>query len=310
LNCQYAHLDREALLHISGPDTLKFLQGQTTCDTRKITPNHALPGVFCTPKGRAVCDFLLCELEPDHFALRMRRDIRASSSTAFGKYIIFSKAKLEAAREDWATYAVWGPEASKVLGGTFGEAPAEHFGTTRGDGFVLVQTDEQGEQFECYLHSASSAAQLALMAERIQSGSEPEWEVLQIKNGIARIEAATVEEFVPQTLNYDRTGHISFNKGCYTGQEVVARLHYLGKPKRRTYVAELPPGTNCPAGTAVYDAVSGQDIGAIVNCCTAEGKTRALVAATAGDHANSLHLASSDGPLLTLGELPYTLDAD
>ncbi len=310
MNCQYAHLEREALLHIIGPDTLKFLQGQTTCDTRKVTPNHAVPGVFCTPQGRAVCDFLLCELGPDHFALRMRRDIRASSSAAFGKYIIFSKAKLDDTREDWATYAVWGPDASKALGGIFGEAPTEHFGTTRGDGFVLVQTDEQGEQFECYLHSASSAARLALMAELIQSGSEPEWEILQIKNGIARIEAATVEEFVPQTLNYDRTGHISFNKGCYTGQEVVARLHYLGKPKRRTYVAELPPLTNCAAGTAVCDAVSGQRVGAIVNCCTTQGNTHALVAATDGGVANGLHLASRDGPLLTLGELPYTLDAD
>lgn len=310
MNCQYAHLEREALLHIMGPDTLKFLQGQTTCDTRKVQPNHAVPGAFCTPQGRVVCDFLLCELGPEHFALRMRRDIRASSSAAFSKYIIFSKAKLDDTSEGWATYAVWGPEASKALRGIFGDAPTEHFGTTGGDGFVLVQTDEQGEQFECYLHSASSATRLARVAELIQSGSEPEWEVLQIKNGVARIEAATVEEFVPQTLNYDRTGHISFNKGCYTGQEVVARLHYLGKPKRRTYVAEVPPGTSCLAGTAVYDAVSGQLVGAIVNCCTTQGKTRALVTATAGGVANGLRLASSGGPLLTLGKLPYTLEAD
>ncbi len=310
MNCQYVLLEREALLHIVGPDTLKFLQGQTTCDTRKVTPNHAVPGVFCTPKGRALCDFLLCELGPDQFALRMRRDIRVSSSAAFGKYIIFSKAKLDDTREDWASYAVWGPEASKALGEIFGVVPDEHYGTRCGEGFVLVQTNEQGSHFECYLRSASSAAQLALMTDLIQSGSEPEWEDLHIRNGIARIEAATVEEFVPQTLNYDRTGHISFNKGCYTGQEVVARLHYLGKPKSRTYVAELPPGTNCAAGTAVYDAVSGQVIGSIVNGSTSQGKTCALVAATVGGIANGLHLASSDGPLLTLGELPYTLDAD
>jgi tRNA-modifying protein YgfZ len=310
LNCQYSQLEQDALLHIVGPDTLKFLQGQTTCDTRKVTPNHALPGVFCTPQGRVVCDFLLCELGPDHFALRMRRAIRASSSAVFGKYIIFSKAKLDATREDWAPYAVWGPEAASALGKIFDELPTERFGASSGDGFVVVQTDEQGQQFECYLHSSSNATYLARMDEVMPLGTEADWQALQIINGIARIEAATVEEFVPQILNYDRTGHISFNKGCYTGQEVVARLHYRGKPKRRTYVAELPVETSCPAGTAVHDAVSGENVGVIVNCCTAQGKTRALVTATAGGVANGLRLTAADGPLLTLGELPYSLETD
>jgi tRNA-modifying protein YgfZ len=310
VNCQYAHLDHEALLHIIGPDTLKFLQGQTTCDTRKVKPDHAVPGAFCTPQGRVVCDFLLSELSQDHFALRMRRDIRASSSAAFGKYIIFSKAKLDDTREDWTPYAVWGPEAANALGEIFAGVPTERFGTTSGDGFVLVQMDEQGQQYECYLHEPSSATRLARMDEVMQPGSESEWQVLQITNGIARIETGTVEDFVPQVLNYDLTGHISFNKGCYTGQEVVARLHYLGKPKRRTYVAELPFETSCPAGTSVYDAVSGQNVGTIVNGCTAQGKTHALLAATASGVANGLCLASRDGPLLTLGELPYTLETE
>lgn len=310
MNCQYSPLEQEALLHIVGPDTLKFLQGQTTCDTRKVTPKRAVPGAFCTPQGRVVCDFLLSELGPDHFALRLRRNIRADSSAAFGKYIIFSKAKLDATREDWAPYAVWGPEAASAVGNIFGELPTERFGTTSGTGFVLVQMDERGQQFECYLQSSSSAAHLARMADVLQLSTEADWQALQITNGIARIEAAIVAEFVPQILNYDRTGHISFNKGCYTGQEVVARLHYRGKPKRRTYAAELPVDTSCTAGTTVHDAVTGQNVGTIVNCCTAQGKTRALVAATADGAANGLRLAAADGPLLTLGELPYTLETE
>ena len=200
MNCQYTHLEQEALLHISGPDTLKFLQGQTTCDTRKVTPNHAVPGVFCTPKGRVVCDFLLFELGQDHFALRLRRGIRATSSAVFGKYIIFSKAKLDATREDWSPYACWGQDAATILSNIFGELPSERFGTTRGDGFVLVQTDARGQQFECYLDSSSGAANLARMDELMNPGSETQWQALQIASGIARIEATTVEEFVPQTL--------------------------------------------------------------------------------------------------------------
>jgi len=309
LNYQYTHLEQEGLLHIIGPDSLKFLQGQTTCDTRRVDQHHALPGVFCTPQGRVVCDFLLCELGPDHFALRLRRDIRATSSAAFGKYIVFSKAKLDDAREDWKPLAIWGPDAAKALGEFFAEVPSERFGASFGDGFVLVQMDERGQQFECYVHSSSNQKLLERIEEVMPLGSEAEWQALLLVSAVARIEAVIVEEFVPQILNYDLTGHISFKKGCYTGQEVVARLHYLGKPKRRTYVAELPVEINCTAGTPVLDAVSNNAVGIIVNCCTLQGKTHVLVAATISGMANGLRLDASDGTVLTLGELPYLLEA-
>jgi folate-binding protein YgfZ len=308
LNCQYAILEQEALLHIAGPDSLKFLQGQTTCDTRRIDPDHAQPGLFCTPQGRVVCDFLLCELGPEHFALRMRRDIRATSSAVFGKYIIFSKAKLDDTRDDWKTVGIWGQEAAKALTELFGEIPAERFGAWAKEGFVLVQIDEQGQQFECYIHDSKAQEYLARMDQLMELSTEPEWQAVQIASGIARIEATTVEEFVPQTLNYDLTGHINFKKGCYTGQEVVARLHYLGKPKRRSYIAELPGEADCPAGTAVFDAVSNKNVGNIVNCVVAAGKTAVLVSATSEGVASGLNLGTADGARLVPRKMPYALE--
>lgn len=308
MNCHYAALEQDALLHIVGPDTLKFLQGQTTCDTRTVDPRRSVPGLFCTPKGRVICDFLLFELTPEHFALRMRRDIRSVSAAAFGKYIIFSKAEIEATNDDWIPVAVWGSQAPQALAEIFGKVPTERFGTHRADDFVLVQMDEQGHQFECFLHQSSSQDLLARMNILMQHGAEPDWQAQQIASGIARIEAATVEEFVPQVLNYDLTGHINFKKGCYTGQEVVARLHYLGKSKRRAYAAELPAQPACDVGTALFDAASGQHAGGIVNCTNAEGKTQALLSATTTAAANGLLLGGADGPPLTLLELPYALE--
>jgi folate-binding protein YgfZ len=310
LNCQFSSLEQEALLHIVGPDSLKFLQGQTSCDTRKVDPNHALPGIFCTPQGRVVCDFLLCELDEDHFSLRLRRDIRSSSSATFGKYIIFSKADLEDTREDWKSVGIWGPTSVQALTELFGEIPAERFGASAGDGYALVQLDETGQQFECYLHESSAERLLLRMGELMQAGTEPEWQALQIASGLARIESTTVEEFVPQTLNYDLTGHISFDKGCYTGQEVVARLHYLGKPKRRTYVAQLPAETTSTTGCPVFDASSGKNVGNIVNSCVVQGITHALVAATTAGAANGLRLEATSGDLLALGTLPYELEPE
>lgn len=310
LNCHYAPLEQEALLHIVGPDALKFLQGQTTCDTRKVDPQHAVPGAFCTPQGRVVCDFLLFELAPEHFALRLRRDIRADSAAAFGKYIIFSKAKIDAAREDWIAVGVWGLEGTQALSEVFGEVPTERFDARSADDFVLIQTDEHGYQFECFLPQAGSQDRLARMDALMQRSTEPECQGQQITSGIARIEAATVGEFVPQVLNYDLTGHISFKKGCYTGQEVVARLHYRGKSKRRTYAAELSEQQDCAPGTAIFDAVSDQNVGSVINSASTQGRTLLLLATSATGVANGLLLGAADGPELTMLELPYPVETD
>jgi folate-binding protein YgfZ len=310
LNCYYSPLEQEALLHITGPDTLKFLQGQTTCDTRRVDTHHAVPGAFCTPQGRVVCDFLLCELAAEHFALRMRRDIRANSATAFGKYIIFSKAKIDATSEDWLAVGVWGEDASKALADVFGELPTGRFGARCAGDFVLVQMDEAGQQFECFLQLATSGDHLTRLQVLMSERAESEWQARQITSGIARIEAATIGEFVPQVLNYDLTGHISFKKGCYTGQEVIARLHYRGKSKRRAYAAELPGQTSCAAGAELVDPVSGQNIGNVINCSHAQGKALALVAATAEGVEKGLRLGAIDGPSLTVLDLPYAVEAD
>jgi folate-binding protein YgfZ len=310
LNCEFARLEQEALLHISGPDALTFLQGQTTCDTRIIDREHALPGAYCTPQGRVVCDFLLTELGAEHYALRVRRDIRTVSSSTFGKYIVFSKATLEDSREDWQVTGIWGTDAAAAVQTVFGAAPAQRFGALSGDGFVLVRMDEQGRQFECCLHDSRAGHFHEAMGEVMAAGTEAGWQAVQIASGLARIEAASVEEYVPQSLNYDLTGHISFDKGCYTGQEVVARLHYRGKPKRRTYLAELPAGTATSVGTKILDAATGKATGSIVNVVAAKEGTCALIEATAESLANGLKLDDGKGTSLVTGMPPYPLPGD
>ena len=310
MNCHYAPLEQEALLHIAGSDSLTFLQGQTTCDTRKLDPGHALPGAYCTPQGRVVCDFLLGQLAEDHYAMRLRRDIRASSSATFGKYIIFSKATLDAERDDWQILACWGPDAAQALGKIFGTLPTERWAASSGDGFVIVQVDDNGEQFECYIDGNSRPEVTGQLDETMQLSDEAQWQASQIASGIGRIEATTVEEFIPQMLNYDLTGHISFSKGCYTGQEVVARLHYRGKPKRRMSLAEWPGSEAVSAGTPLFSAGTDQSVGNVVNSAVNDGRAVGLVVATATGVENGLHLGAIDGPILSIGELPYSVQTE
>lgn len=319
MSSHYAPLTDEALLHITGPQALTFLQGQTTCDTRRLDDAHALPGAYCTPQGRVVCDFLLCQLATGHYALRMRREIRGAAAAVFGKYIVFSRAELDAGEDGWRVAACWGEGAATQLQSIFGGAPRERYGTVAGEGFVLVQLDAEGHQFECYLDHALNPGRLKQLEAAFQAGDPSAWQAIQIGSGIARIEAATVEAFVPQMLNYDLTGHISFKKGCYTGQEVIARLHYRGQAKRRMYLARMEsshaagmpragtPRAGMPrAGTPLYNAGEERPVGTVVNSATtAQGGIVALVVATAAGVETGLRLGTPDGPTLETGELPY-----
>ncbi len=303
MNCAYAPLSGEALLHIEGPDSLTFLQGQTTCDTREVTSEQAQLGVYCSPKGRVVCDFLLGQLAPEHVALRMRRDIVNASAAVFGKYIVFSKADLNAERDDWQVFGLWGKDAAAAVATVFGGSPQGHLQVHARDGLCVTQLDAQGQRFECWLHTEVAASSMQQLQTNAELQVEAAWQALDVAAGIARIESPTVEEFVPQVLNYDLTGHISFTKGCYTGQEVVARLHYLGKSKRRTYLARM--SELAAPGTAVFAAANDRSIGEVINCIAVNGQYEGLVSTTG--EARELRVGSPGGPSLVMENPPYPL---
>ncbi|MCB1847431.1 MAG: folate-binding protein YgfZ [Halieaceae bacterium] len=310
MNCCFTVLDNEALLHLEGPDTLTFLQGQLTCDTRKLSSEQALPGLYCTPQGRVICDFLLLQLAPGHVALRLRSELRADSAATLAKYIVFSKSRLLADDDDWQLVGCWGPGAASALRGAFGEVPGGQYQISQGEGRVLVQTDAGGEMFECLLQGAQAGTLLDRLQQDASPAARTAWEASLIRAGVPRIAAATSGEFIPQMLNYDLTGQVSFSKGCYTGQEVIARMHYRGKPKRRLYLASLTQGElaggDPPApGLALYSA-GEQSVGTVVNAAQGEGgQWQLLVTATREGATGGLHLASPAGPRLALGELPY-----
>lgn len=309
MNASYCATTSESLLHLTGPDSLKFLQGQVTCDTDKIDEYRALPGAYCNPQGRMVCDFLLCQLGAGHFAMRMKEDILANAAAVFGKYIVFSKAELTENNGDWETLGCWGEQVREQLILTLPELPQEQYGTICADGVCVVQMDTAGTQFECFINRNERPELIEKIANTLTQGSESIWQSLQILAGIGRIQNANVEAFIPQMLNYDITGHVNFTKGCYTGQEVVARMHYRGKPKRRMYLASLSNHLEVEAGTALYSGESSQSVGNVVNSAVdLHGTLLMLVVATAAGVEQGLHLGDLDGPLLEIGAQPYALE--
>lgn len=280
-NCYLAALGHEALLHVRGPDAALFLQGQVTCDTRGLSAGKALTGAYCTPQGRVICDFLLSAHTEEHLILRLRQSVLATCASAFGKYIVFSRAELDSAQAEWQVCGCWGDGARAILADLLPRVPAGEWQSSSGPGYTVIALP--GNRFECYFHGTQGEALLRALEARSCTAAATDWLAMELRSGIARVEQATSGAFVPQMLNYDLTGHVSFDKGCYTGQEVVARLHYRGTPKRRLYLASGPSGQVPEPGATVYQKNAGQATGNVVNANPGEdpaGEVLILTTAT------------------------------
>lgn len=290
------------LLSVTGPDAEKFLQGQLTCSAADVTVERSSPGAHCTPKGRIISSFQLLRPAPDRFLLRLRADLLETAAQALGKYIVFSKARLQP-REDLVGIGLHGPDAGAIVRALAGASPgARHATVICGDGFVL-QRDDGGNWFECWL-PAADALQLWEKNPCARAGSRY-WEWLNIRAGIAEIGAATSDEYIPQMLNYHLTGAVNFQKGCYTGQEIVARAYYRGQVKRHLIRAQL--SGNVPAtGDAVSDA-AGKTVGTVfggVEVAPGQAELLAVCSTTAGDSAATLHIGAAE---LRPAPLPYAI---
>lgn len=272
-------LSHYGVLEVRGPDAEKFLQGQITCSAAEVTPALSSPGAFCTAKGRVVASFQLLRPDSDVFLLRMRHDLLDIAARTFSKYIVFSKAKLQIA--ETIGIGLHGPHIATVLRELVGALPEHHNGTVRYGEGMLLQMDSSGAQYEFWGPAATVSALWTHCISQSVAVASSFWRWLQIRNGIAEIGAATTEMFLPHMLNYHIVGAINFKKGCYTGQEIVARTHYRGQVKRhllRAALDGLPP----VAGSEIVDS-EGKSVGNVVDAVAVTAESAELLAVVAGD---------------------------
>ena len=300
----FANLANRGVLKLEGPQAMSFLQGQTTCDLELLAQDRAIAGAYCTAQGRMVCDFRIFTTGAESYLMQMPRDVCASALAVFAKYIVFSKAEMTDDSANWQQFAVWGESAASDLG--LADMPVNQ---TRKDGDCFwLRVEGELPRFEVCV-PASAAADFALdLANRFQSRSESDWQLGEIDQGIGHVHAETIESFLPQMLNYQVTDRVSFTKGCYTGQEVVARMHYRGKLKRMMYRATVK-GEAPAAGTALLGAGSEQAVGSVINAASCAGETRLLAVIKTDALAAGIHLSTRDGPLLEILDLPYSTDS-
>lgn len=252
---QLFELNYYQYIKISGPDFRKFLQGQLSCNMDKLSLQHSLRGAICNLKGRVIADVRVVETA-DGCLLQVGQGMAEVVLATLSRYAVFSKVKLELQEPHPMTFGVLGalPDPARQH---FEQIPEAPDAVTQAANSSLIRVAGEQPRWEIWTHNSTEtqALRTALQGDLVVGNSA--WRRADIQAGIIHVDASTTEEFTPQLLNYDISGVIDFKKGCYTGQEVVARMFYRGTAKKRLYLASTM--TQLTANDSVHEEGSEED---------------------------------------------------
>ncbi|MCG5535671.1 YgfZ/GcvT domain-containing protein [Ectothiorhodospira mobilis] len=306
-------LSHQGLIGAYGPETAEFLQGQLTVDVPALDPAHSHLGAFCNAKGRMLADFRIFRRGETWF-LRLPREQVQPTLKRLSLFVLRAKVTLEDADDALVRFGLSGPHAAEHLGAALGgPVPGAVDDVVHHQGATLIRVPGVHPRFEIYGELEALTRLWEALNVRAAPVGAAQWALLDILAGVPQIHAENAEAFVPQMTNLQLLGGVSFNKGCYQGQEVVARMHYLGRLKRRMYRLHLPLEAPPPPGTALYDpqVEAEQPVGRIVQAQPhPDGGVEALavlqIASAEGGHPR---LGAAQGPAAEIRPLPYAFEA-
>lgn len=302
----YCTLSHEGLLAVRGPDANKFLQGQVTCNLNYLSDSHTSLGARCTPKGRMQSSFRIVMVS-DGYLLAMASELLEAQLTDLKKYAAFSKSKLADESSDWLRIGLSGGD--NVLRSLGLELSAAADSVTHGNELLALRLSDG--RVELWIPAAQAAAVQAQLASQLPEAPLNDWLLAQVRAGIGQVTGNTRELFIPQMINLQAVGGVSFKKGCYTGQEIVARMQYLGKLKRHLYRLELQGDQVPEAATGLFSPSHTSSVGEVVLAARSETGVELLAVLQSDAVLNgNIHLGSAEGSPLSVLDLPYTLDSD
>lgn len=240
------------VLDVSGADAESFLQGQASAQVALADGDFAPLTTFCTPKGRMLANAQLLRIGPDHFRMIMHRGLVESLAEHLRKFAAFYKASLEV-RDDLALIGLIGQSAEALAEVRF-DLPPPAVWHQAGDAEtqLLTHPGPQPRLLACLPADKAPALWKSLEAQATPVGNAV-WCLQDIQAGLAWLTPAHRDALLPQMINWEALGGISFKKGCYTGQEVVARAHFRGQVKKRLVRAQLDGGLLPELGSDIVD---------------------------------------------------------
>lgn len=306
--CDLSHY---STIVLAGDDAKTFMQGQFTNDVDKVSEDNSQLSAFCNNKGRMLANFRLFEHQQNYF-ISLNQNLVDQSIKHLQNYILRSQVAIQDISEQLIHIGLSGDNATTLLSAYIATINQEIDSVSHSENYIAIRIAGSKPRYEIFCsleHAKTFWQEVAKQAEVVNSSV---WDYLNIQAGLPFINASTSEEFVPQMANMELINGISFEKGCYTGQEIVARMHYLGKLKKRCFKVHLETENKPKAGDKLYaeNARAGQNTGAIILAeKNPESGYDALAVIQIADTESNLFLNDANGPAVTVKELPYSFDS-
>ncbi len=303
-------LSDRGLLAVSGEDAETFLQNQLTNDIRNVNETTHQESAWCSPKGRIIANFRVFK-RGDYFLLDLSADLVEHVIKKLRMYVMMSKVTIEDVSESLVHFSYSGQGADTKLKEILGDLPLAPNASIQSDGVSILAIAGPTSRFDIFAEVEQCKSLWQTLSSEAVVTTSTHWHYLNIQAGIPVISAESSEMWIPQMVNYIYVGGVDFKKGCYPGQEVVARLNYLGKTKRRMYhiVADIPSALT--VGALIQNennAEAGKVLSSVLN---PEGKAEALVVLKIAE-AQKLLTVSADNQVATVQivDLPYAVEDD
>lgn len=307
-NTIIADLSHFGLIHFSGEDASTFLQGLLSCDVLTIDLCTAKYGSFCTPKGRILANFLIWQ-SASGYLIQVPNSMLKTLEKRLSMYVLRSIVELDNVSDNQVCIGVAGNLATKTIKEIFGVIPDPLLGVINNVNESVLRLAQN--RFEIITTPARAQELWKYLRKYTMPVGKLCWDWLEIKAGIPCITPLTQEKFIPQMVNLDAIGGISFKKGCYPGQEIVSRTQHLGKIKRRMYLANINTVNeeSIIAGDELYSN-NKQACGMIVNAAPSPEGGYDVLAVIQTDivKTEKIYWKSLNGPLLKFISLPYLLE--
>jgi len=307
----FSDLSHLGVIAVYGADAESFLQSQFSNDISQITETSTQLDAYCTPKGR-ILGLMRVFRRGETWYLRLPEDTLEAVIQRLRMYVMRADVTLEDVSDNFLRIGISGEDAVAELRTVIADVPVEADQARHSGDTSLLRVPGLRPRFEAYISSLGAASKLwdSLNVRGAPVG-ESAWRLLEIRDGLPNIFAATSELFVPQMTNLQLLNGVSFKKGCYPGQEIVARMQYLGTLKRRMYLGHIDMEQQPSPADSLFTAIdSEQAVGRIVDAQPHPDGGQSVLAvmqikvAEAGD----MHLGSADGPLMVIETLPYAFE--